>query len=166
MKRLIQLIAICFCFSLSASGQGTDYRKEGALLPPFLLSKPGGGTFANTQLNTGQPVVVVLFDPTCTDCEPVFNLLREQNGQLGNVQIVMVAAGKSREQVQAFLGRINAGATPVFRNVGTDMGNFSSKFGAGGGMQVLIYNENHRLVKVLEGSNLSELLQDYLSQSE
>lgn len=99
------------------------YRKKGAPIPPFVLNKAYGGTFTNTQLKPGKPVMMMIFHPLCDHCNYVIDSLKKYQPLFQNTQLVLVAEDRNKEYMKPFIEKMGIKDNVLFKNIGTEKGN-------------------------------------------
>ncbi len=135
----------------------------GTPIPPFLLAKPGGGTFSNIHLTHGTPVIVMIFNPDCPGCLQLITDIKAGSDKLSNAQLLLVTEGKNKDMLQAFIDRAAIGNDPLFQNIGADKGRFiPSVYSSGELPYLMIYDNNHRLIRILSGNISLDTLGSYL----
>jgi thiol-disulfide isomerase/thioredoxin len=130
-----------------------DYRKKGAPLPPFVLQKTAGGTFTNTNLKPGKPVMMMIFSPQCEHCAYVIDSLKQTAAMFKNTQFVLVAEDRNKQFMKDFIKKADIGTHPLFKNTGTEKGNLIYYiYNYQVLPQVNFYNSNYKLEKSFTGT--------------
>jgi len=127
----MQRYALLLCLVLLISGADIraqipgrpDYKKTGAAMPPFRVTRMDGSLLTNAQLKPGIPTVIFTFSPTCDHCEKVLDSLKSRASEFKNTQFVFVAEARQMPHMKDFLGRTGLSKNPFFKNLGTDAGN-------------------------------------------
>lgn len=126
-NRLLSLLLVLLLLSPAAQAQQApkqpDYKKKGAVIPPFLIKRTDGSSFSNTQLRAGIPTVLFIFSPSCDHCEKVMDSLKHRVTEFQNAQFVFVAEERQRPSMKAFLARTEVRNLPFFKNMGFDAAN-------------------------------------------
>lgn len=99
------------------------YRKKGASIPPFVLQKTMGGTFTNTNLKVGKPVMLMIFHPLCEHCNYVLDSLKKYESMFKNTQLVLIAEDRNKEYMKGFIDKAGIKDNVLFKNIGTEKGN-------------------------------------------
>ena len=130
-----------------------DYRKIGAPLPPFVLEKTAGGTFTNTNLKPGKPVMMMIFSPQCEHCAYTIDSMKNIASQFKNTQLILVAEDRNKAYMKDFIKKANIGTHPLFKNTGTEKGNLIYYiYNYQVLPQVNFYNSNYKLEKSFTGT--------------
>lgn len=151
MKHLLSFAALILIAHLSFA-QGIDYKKRGAPLPPFLIEKTAGGTYTNTQLKAGKPVMVMIFSPECDHCEHMIDSLKQNEALFKTTQVVLVAEDRNKKFMPDFAKKLNLYQDRLFKNIGTNKGElifaiYTQKILP----QITFYDSKHKLVKIFDG---------------
>ena len=158
MRYILLLLLSCFLPLLlvaqnAPNRQKMDYHKPGAPIPPFVLQKTAGGTFTNTQLKKGKPVMLMIFSPQCDHCEHMIDSLKQMEARFKETQLVLVAEDRNRQLMSGFIEKTGIGGHPLFRNIGTEKGNLIAYiYNYRILPQVNFYNENYKLVHSFSGT--------------
>ncbi len=131
------LIALTALFLIAVSGIAQEvkpqfpaptkeqiaYRKKGAPIPPFVLEKTAGGTFTNTNLRPGKPVMMMIFHPLCDHCNYVMDSLKKYQPLFKNTQLLLIAEDRNKEYMKGFIEKAGIKDNVLFKNTGTEKGN-------------------------------------------
>jgi len=140
-----------------------DYRKIGAPLPPFVLQKTTGGAFTNTNLKPGKPVMMMIFSPQCEHCAYTIDSIKNNAALFKNTQLVLVAEDRNKQYMKGFISKVNIGANPLFKNIGTERGNLVYYiYNYQILPQVNFYNSNNKLEKSFTGTAPFDSLKMYI----
>ena len=169
MKNLIYLFGCVLLIANVALAQKKmvpnqpDYRKIGAPLPPFVLQKTAGGAFTNTNLKPGKPVMMMIFSPQCEHCAYTIDSIKNNAALFKNTQLVLVAEDRNKQYMKDFIGKVNIGTHPLFKNVGTEKGNLIYYiYNYQILPQVNFYNSKNKLEKSFTGTAPFDSLKMYI----
>jgi len=163
MRSLITIFAAICCTltSLAQEGKPTfpapnkeqvTYRKKGAPIPPFVLEKTLGGTFTNTNLKPGKPVMLMIFHPLCEHCNYTFDSLKKYQYLFKNTQLVLVAEDRNKEYMKNFIEKAGIKDNVLFKNIGTERGRLIYYLYTYEILpQVNFYDKNYKLVESFTG---------------
>jgi thiol-disulfide isomerase/thioredoxin len=158
MKSFAISFILCFlsvaCFAQPlAPVNKINYKKKGAPIPPFLLEKPNGGTFVNTQLKKGKPVMLMIFSPQCDHCEHMMDSLKNIASMFKNTQLMLVAEDRNKQFMKGFIEKTKIGSVPLFENIGTERGRLIGEiYNYKILPQVNFYDKNYKLVHSFDGN--------------
>lgn len=128
------------------------YRKKGAPIPPFVLEKTMGGTFTNTKLKPGKPVMLMIFHPLCDHCNYVIDSLKKYESSFKNTQLLLVAEDRNKDYMKDFIEKTGIRDNVLFKNIGTEKGNLIWYLYTYEILpQVNFYDKNYKLVHSFTG---------------
>lgn len=168
MKYLLTFFLSLFCSAGCITAQPVyqqpaNYQQKGAPIPPFRIHKVEGSTFTNQDLVKGKPVMILIFSPQCDHCTHVIDSLKNVADQFKTTQLIAVAEERHKEYMQPFLAQTKMNAFPLFRQTGTNQGELIAAVYTNKILpQVIVYDEQHRLVRILDGNFPFDSLKMYI----
>lgn len=87
MKRIVIIYALCFVV-LSLEAQLPPVNAKA--IPAFSIQQADGSLFTASSLKTGQPVMLVYFDPDCEHCMVFASELVAKADIISDIQVIMV----------------------------------------------------------------------------
>jgi thiol-disulfide isomerase/thioredoxin len=140
-----------------------DYKKVGAPIPPFVLEKTLGGTFTNTDLKKGKPVMMMIFSPECDHCMHLVDSLKQVQSKFKNTQLVLVAEDRNKAYMKGFINKTGIASNPLFKNIGTERGNLIYYIYRMVLLpQINFYDNNYKLVKTFTGNSPADSIKMFI----
>jgi len=162
MKPIILFFSLTF-LSFPLFAQKMDYKKPGAPIPMFVLQKTNGGYLIPSHLKKNKPVMIMIFSPQCEHCGTVIDSLKNIRATIKETQMVFVAEERNKEFMQGFIAHEGIGADVLFKNIGVNKGELIAALYTNKILpQLIFYNEQHQLVKILDGQYGFEEVRKYL----
>src|SRR5690606_3881027 len=159
----LMLLITTSVFAQAPSGNRIDYKQKGAPIPPFKIDKSYGGTFTNYNLVKGKPVMIMIFSPQCEHCAYVIDSLKKYADQFKVTQFVALAEERHKEHMIPFMQRTKMPAYPLFKNTGTNKGEFIAAVYTQKILpQIIVYDADHKMVQIFDDNFSFDSLKPHL----
>lgn len=147
----------------SVDALSIDFRQIGAPLPPSLeLQDRAGITYTVADITEDRYFFLVLFNPTCGHCVDLASLLMQHRAEFEDNTVMFVAGAEMVPYLGAFASE-SKWVDNAERFLGTASNELiNAVYNFGSLPQVNIYDENHKLVRVLAGEVGIEDLRPYI----
>jgi peroxiredoxin len=131
-------------------------------VPAFKFYTLANTGFTNDSIANGKPVIIIHFSPDCENCQDEARELQQKLPGLGDVQVLMIADGK-KEPVEKFMIDYRLNVFPQIKPLLDNDGVFFKAFGVALNPLVIIYNNEHRFVKMYKGQTKVEAIRKALN---
>lgn len=147
--------------ALLATDEKVNYKEKGTELPPINFYRRDGIYITNKDLKPDQPLIIMLFNPTCEHCEEQTVIFGKELDFSKN-QLILMAAPAMGPYLQNFVHNTQADKYPAIQ-IGLDSADYINQtFLYQTLPQINVYNKQKKLVKIFSGKVSMEKLKEYL----
>jgi peroxiredoxin len=135
---------------VTKAGQKKAAEEKAQQLPEFTFHTADGDAYASTSLVKGKPVLLVYFDPDCEGCQYEAYEIQKNSELVKDIQVLMVTAADPEKAKQFFTDYDLKSHSFIKLLIDKDQ-TFLKIFGAAVTPMQVLYNKDHRLVKIFKG---------------
>ena len=149
--------------NVSAAARSKKRRKKPAKEDTADSTNSAQGKYlTNDDVNNKANLFVMMFNPTCSHCEDMAALMRNNSTLFKKTKLVLMANPGMKQYLPDFVNRQHLNEYPVF-NIGIDSSDFINKIYLFQMLpQINIYDRNRKLLKIYNGEVPIDSLKQYI----
>lgn len=132
-------------------------------LPDFAFNTPDDKIFASTALAKDKPVLIVHFDPDCEGCQYEAYEIKKNAELLRDIQVLMITSADA-EKAKQFLADYQLEEYSFITLLLDKNRTFFNTFGAAVTPMQILYDKEHKLVKIFKGEVRMDAVAKLLSK--
>lgn len=138
------------------------FKEIGAKLPPVRYYRRDGVYITNADLNNDAPLIIMLFNPTCEHCEEQARLFQQHLSSFKETKLLLMAAPAMGPYLGYFVKNTQSDKYPSLQ-IGLDSSDYiQNTFRYETLPQINVYDAQHTLVRVFNGSTPIDSLKPYI----
>jgi hypothetical protein len=139
----------------------TNYRLQGAPLPPVKFYMKNGKYLTNKELENDANLFILLFNPTCEHCQSHTNVIQKNISLLKKSQFLFIAAPQMKEYLSFFEATTHISQYPSLQ-MGLDSNQYIEKvFSYQALPQINVYGPDRKLIRAFVGETHIDTLKPY-----
>jgi peroxiredoxin len=130
--------------------QKSEAEQKVQRLPQFTFHTPGNAAFSSAQLAKNKPVLIVHFDPDCEGCQYEAYEINKSLDLMKDIQVLMITSADA-DKAKQFLTDYQLEGYPFITLLMDKDNTFFRTFGAAATPMQVLYDKDHKLVKIFKG---------------
>lgn len=122
--------------------------KKGDLIPEYKVLDVNGKILTNEDLVKGQPILFVLFNPSCGHCQVLLEQVRDNLALYENINIVFLTGAPLKDVLPEYVKNVKVAGIEQIKVVSDNSDITNQIFEYQGIPQIMLYDKEHKLQHV------------------
>lgn len=123
----------------------SEKSKKGDVLPAYEVVSAQGENLSNEDLIEGQPILFVLFNPSCGHCQVLLEQIRDNISLFENINIVFLTGKPLKSVLPNYVVNVKVDKMEQIKVVSDESDMTTKIFEYQGIPQIMLYDKNHKL---------------------